>query len=142
MLRFVLVVFLMMFIVTGQVFAHGEKDTAAAVLLGLVIPGGGQIYNEQYTKALISIGGIIVGGTLYGAASSYSSGNGQRRAGLVIAGGAWIYSLLDAAWSADRINKRTRRFGHLMEFDGDRITVGVDPVTSRNSLGTMVSLRF
>ena len=140
MLRFVLVVFLMMFMVTGQVFAHGEKNTTAAVLLGLIIPGGGQIYNEQYTKALIPIGGIIVGGMVYGNADYPDTR--QQIAGLVIAGGAWIYSLLDAAWSADRINKRTRRFGHLMEFDGDRITVGVDPVASRNSLGTMLTLRF
>ena len=65
----------------------------------------------------------------------------QQRAGLVIAGGAWIYSLFDAAMSADKINQQSR-FGHLMEFDGDRMTVGVDPVVSRNSLGTTLSIRF
>ena len=139
MLRFVLVVFLMMFIVTGQVFAHGEKDTTAALILALIIPGGGQIYNEQHTKALIPIGGIIVGGTMSGTAD-YSD-DVQSIAGFVIAGGAWIWSIFDAPVTADRINKRAR-FGHLMEFDGDRITVGVDPVASRNSLGTMVSPRF
>ena len=137
MLRFVLVVFLMMFIVTGQVFAHGEKDTTAAVLLGLIFPSGGQIYNEQYTKALKIWGGLIVSALIYGNADD----DGIQIVGFAGFAGTWLYSVFDAAMTADRINKRAR-FGHLMEFDGDRITVGVDPVASRNSLGTMVSLRF
>lgn len=136
MLRFVLVVFLMMFIVTGQVFAHGEKDTTAAVLLGLTFPGGGQIYTEQYTKALMVLGGVTVSALMYGA------GNDEVQiVGFAGFAGTWLYGVFDAAMTADRINKRAR-FGHLMEFDGDRITVGVDPVASRNSLGTIVSLRF
>ena len=137
MLRFVLVVFLTMFIVTGQAFAHGAKDPTAALLLGLIIPGGGQIYNEQYEKVLIPIGGIIVGGAVYTSAD-YSE---RQIAGLVIAGGVWIYSLFDAAMSADKINQRSR-FGHLLEFDREDIVLGVDPIVSRNSLGTTMSLRF
>lgn len=141
MLRFVLVVFLMMFIVTGQVFAHGAKDPTAALLLALIIPGGGQIYNEQYPKALIPIGSIIVGSAMYGSADSGSNGDLQRAASFVIAGGAWIWSIFDAPMTADKINQQSR-FGHLMEFDGDRITVGVDPIASRRRLGTTLSLRF
>lgn len=138
MLHFVLVVLLMMSIVTGQVFAHSAKDPAAALTLGILFPGGGQIYNEQPVKALIPWGGFLVGGMVYDNADS-------EIFGIAIAYCGWIYSLFDAAMSADKINieyHRRNRFGHLMEFDGDRVTVGVDPVTSRNRVGTMLSVRF
>ena len=142
MLRFVLVVFLMMFIVTGQVFAHGAKDPTAALFLGLIIPGGGQIYNEQPEKAIIPIASIVGAVLISTVRYDYNEFPDSMKAiSLLIAGGAWIWSIFDAPMTADKINQQ-RRFGHLMEFDGDRITLGVDPVASRNSLGTMVSVRF
>ena len=137
MLRFVSVAFLMIFVATAQVSAHGKKDTAAAVLLAF--PGGGQIYNGQPAKAVAVWGGLTLSGLFY-----YENGDNndfERIAGLAALWGIWFYSLCDAAITADKINQQTR-FGHLMEFDSDRTTLGIDPITSRNRFGTMLSLRF
>ena len=51
------------------------------------------------------------------------------------------YGALDAIISANKINRQSG-FGHLIEFDGDRVTFGVDPVASRKRLGTVLTLRF
>ena len=146
MLRFVLVVFLMMFMVTGQVFAHSAKDPTAALFLALMIPGGGQIYNEQPEKAAYPIG-CIAGALVINTVKIDHQGFPDliRGLSLLAAGGAWIWSIFDAPMTADKINlqyHQRNRFGHMMEFDGDRVTLGVDPVVSRNSLGTTLSVRF
>ena len=146
MLRFVLVTFLMVFVATAQVSAHGAKDPTAALMLALIIPGGGQIYNEQPEKAVIPIGSIV-GAVVINTTSLDNQEFPDLIKGLslLVAGAAWIWSIFDAAMSADKINieyHRRNRFGHLMEFDGDQVTVEVGPVTSGNRVGTMVSVRF
>ena len=111
-------------------------------MLALIVPGGGQIYNEQPEKAVIPIVSIV-GALAINTVSFSNQGFPDLIKGLslLIGGAAWIWSIFDAPMTADKINQQ-RRFGHLMEFDGDRITLGVDPVASRNSLGAMVSVRF
>ena len=141
MLRFVLVAFLIVFVATAQVSAHSAKDPVAALMLGLIFPSGGQIYNEQYEKVPWIWGGLIGSVAVVGSAEDSDE---QRIAGIVVFVGTWLFSIFDAAMSADKINieyHRRNRFGHLMEFDGDRVTLGVDPLTS-HSVGTMLSLRF
>ena len=137
MLRFVLVASMIFFVAAASVSAHGEKDTTAAVLLGVIFPSGGQIYNEQYTKALMVWGGITVSALIYGSADN----DEMQIVGFAGFAGVWLYSLFDAAMTADKINQRSR-FGHLLEFDKEEIVLGVDPIVSRNSLGTTLSLRF
>ena len=61
MLRFILIACLMVFVVTLQVSASNRKDPAIAGFLSAVIPGGGQFYNGHPEKALIPIGGLVVG---------------------------------------------------------------------------------
>ena len=134
MLRFVLVVFLMVFVATAHVSAHGAKDPMVALTLGILIPGGGQIYNGQPAKALIPIGGLAIGALVFDRADN-------EAAGVVIFAGTWIWSIFDGPMSADKINQRNR-FGHLLEFDKEQIVLGVDPIVSRHSLGTTVSVRF
>ncbi len=62
---------------------------------------------------------------------------------MLLLGGA-IWSLIDAPMSANRINRQNRQFsyGHLIQLDGDSTALGIDPVTSRNRLGTVLTLRF
>ncbi len=64
--------------------------------------------------------------------------------GYVLLLGGAIWSLVDAPMSANRINRQNQgvSYGHLIELGSDRATVGIDPVTSRNGLGTMLTLRF
>ncbi len=57
-------ILLISFVLTpGFSFAKEGKDERIATSLSLLIPGGGQIYNEQYVKGAII--GLIEGGTIY-----------------------------------------------------------------------------
>lgn len=58
--------------------------------------------------------------------------------------GLFVWSLIDAPMSANRINRQNLwvSHGHLIELDGGRAALGIDPVTSRNRLGTVPTLRI
>ncbi len=156
MLRKIFVACLMISVVTLQVPVSAKKDPAIAGFLSAVLPGGGQFYNGEPGKAVIPIGGAIAFLSLYhlayedgGSFSLYGGfdddiDNDDYLAviGTVIILATQTYGVLDAISSANKINRRGRQFGHTIEFDGDRTTLGVDPIASRNRLGTMVSLRF
>ena len=136
--------------------AIGKKKNPM-VALGLSFPmiGAGQFYNGQYTKGVIQLGAAVVG---LGFTLSASGDNEDRPDGnldvdeddwmsvpgyLLLFGGA-IWSLIDAPMSANKINQQNQveSFGHLLQLDGDRATLGIDPVASRNGLGTLLTLRF
>lgn len=136
--------------------AIGKKKNPM-VALGLSFPmiGTGQFYNGQYVKGTIQLGAAVVG---LGFTLSASGDNEDRPDGnldvdeddwmsvpgyLLLFGGA-IWSLIDAPMSANKINKQNQveSFGHLLQLDGDRATLGMDPVASRNGLGTQITLRF
>ena len=129
MRRFV-VTLLLTFIVTMPVFGHSKKDPSAALMLALLVPGGGQIYNGQGEKALIPIAGIGLGALMWRA-----DDESIHFLGGIIAIGAWVYSVFDAPMTADKINleyHKPKGFGHLMEFEVDKVTVGFDPVTAQD----------
>ena len=159
MLRLILVACLMVSVVTSQVFASGRKDPLTAFILSAAVPGGGQFYNEQPQKAVIPIGGLVTLIGLWYLAAEDGDGFTSDppfyiprydpdvddddylvAVGLLVFLGTQTYGALDAIISANKINRGG--FGHLMEFDGDRTTLGVDPIASRNKLGTMLTLRF
>ena len=139
-----------------RMHAIGKKKNPM-VALGLSFPiiGAGQFYNGQYTKGVIQLGAAIVG---LGLTLSASGDNQDQPDGnldvdsddwmsvpgyLLLFGGA-IWSLIDAPMSANRINQQsqTASFGHLFQLDGDRTMLGMNPVASRNGLGTLFTLRF
>ncbi len=136
--------------------AIGKKKNPM-VALGLSFPmiGAGQFYNGQYVKGTIQLGAAVVG---LGFTLSASGDNEDRPDGnldvdeddwmsvpgyLLLFGGA-IWSLIDAPMSANKINQQNQveSFGHLFQLDGDRATLGLDPVASRSGLGTLLTLRF
>ena len=148
MLRFTLIACLISFVATSQVSASGKKEPVTAAILSLVIPGAGQFYNEQPGKALIPLAGLATFIGLYYSAVEdndviwdHDGDDGRASVGFLVYLGTQAYGVFDAYTSANKIN-RQRKFGHLIEFDGDRTTLGVDPVASRNRLGTMLTLRF
>ena len=132
-----------------------KKNPMVALGLSFPIVGAGQFYNGQYTKGVIQLGAAIAG---LGFTLSASGDNQDRPDGnldvdkdnwmsvpgyLLLFGGA-IWSLIDAPMSANRINQQSQAasFGHLFQLDGDRATLGMDPVASRNGLGTLLTFRF
>ena len=132
-----------------------KKNPMVALGLSFPIVGSGQFYNGQYIKGVAQMGAAVVGlGLVLSAGGDNTDSpdgnldvdNDDWRSipGYVLLVGGTIWSLIDAPMSAKRINRQNMQFsyGHLIELDGERTTVGIDPVTSRNRLGTVLTLRF
>lgn len=88
-----------------------KKEPVMAFAFSFLIPGAGQCYNGQAAKGAIFFGGYLTGWGLLakGFAESFSSdnsGNGPAGIGLVLMGGSWIISMIDAQASARDINHR------------------------------------
>ena len=132
-----------------------KKNPMVALGLSFPIVGSGQFYNGEYTKGVVQLGAAIVGlGLVLSAGGdNVDEPDGNRDAdnddwrsipGYVLLFGGAIWSLIDAPMSANRINRQNQRFSHahLIQFDGDRTALGIDPVTSYKRLGTVLALRF
>ena len=140
-----------------------KKNPWIAFGLSLPVPGAGQVYNEQLGKGAIQFGVAVVGfGLMFSAVEdSYYyrwEGNYYRRwidpdpddddwkalLGLSLWFGSHLWSIIDAPVSANRINQQSQQpyYGHLIELGGSRAALGVDPIVSRNRLGTRLTLHF
>ena len=111
-----------------------EKSPGVALFLSFVFPGLGQHYNGDHQKGIVH-GVIAVAGVGMalgpGIQGSWREPEGTTKwyaAGLLTLVAVELWSVVDAATSAERINReaREREFGHLMEFQSDRYVIGVD----------------
>lgn len=141
--------------VLGSLTFSQKKNPMVALGLSFPIVGSGQFYNGEYTKGVAQMGAALVGlGLVLGAGGDDSDNFGRNRdtdngdwkkiPGYMLFFGGAIWSLIDAPMSANRINRQNQgvSHGHLIELDGDRAIVGIDPVTSDKGLGTVFTLRF
>ena len=136
-----------------------EKEPWLAFALSFVLPGTGQFYNDQYTKGALQLGAVIAGAGLVfvGVQDNYKAWDGpwidpdQDNNRVGVPGGilwacAHLWSMIDAPLSAIRINEQHQQpdpaYGHLLEFDSDRITLGVDPVVWLDRSGAKLTLHF
>ena len=144
-----------------------EKEPWLAFALSLVMPGTGQFYNDQYTKGIVQLGAVAAGAGLVfiGVRDNYKAygrdadgnpfyhwtdpeGNNKTMAlpGGILWACAHVWSVIDAPLSAIRINEQSQQpdpeYGHLLEFDGDRVTLGVDPVVWPDRSGARLTLHF
>jgi hypothetical protein len=80
-----------------------KKSPLTAFLMSLLVPGGGQFYNDQILKGGIMLTAFAVG---VGASVELDSNDkhGLAAAGLCMTAGIWAYSMADAVISAERIN--------------------------------------
>ena len=150
----------------GQVRVK-KKEPWLAFVLSFLMPGTGQFYNEHYTKGVVQFSAVAAGAglVLIGVRDNYKAygldvdgnpfyhwtdpeGNNRTRA---LPGGilwlcAHLWSVIDAPISAIRINGQSQQsdpvYGHLLEFDGDRVTLGVDPVVWPDRSGARLTLHF
>ena len=130
---------------------RGKKNVYGAVALSFFIIGTGQIYNGQPLKGVGQMGLAVAGYRLVlsGSGDDYedyyfgksNSNTAKLAVGLVLWGGTWIWSIVDAGMTASRINKENQ-YGHLIELGDDRVTFGVDPIVQPNRLGTMLTFHF
>ena len=135
------------------------KEPWLAFALSFVLPGTGQFYNDQYTKGAVQLGAVMagVGLVFVGVEDNYKAWDGpwidpdQDNNQIGVPGGIlWacthLWSVIDAPLSAIRINEQSQQpdptYGHLLEFDSDRVTLGVDPIVWPNSSGARLTLHF
>lgn len=78
-----------------------------AFLISYIIPGGGQFYNGEIGKGIGFMGAFIVGmGLIYVGAWNQEEDNGVLLdSGFILTAGSYIWQLLDAPISANRINR-------------------------------------
>ena len=150
--------------------SQSRKSPVLAFTLSAVIPGAGQLYNNEYwPKGAIQTGlfaaGIAVALSLgtestynasaytdnsyYGTYTYYRYNDGSSvttwlYVGIGVAAGAWLWSVIDAPFSAGRINSgnRASRYGHMIEISGQDYVVGIDPAATINGGGAKIVLHF
>ena len=134
---------LLILITAFPVSAHqdpfAKKNPVIASVLSLCMVGGGQFYNDQYTKgAMFYTAGLIGSGMfVFSAIDDYNHGsdidqdNGRGLVGLVIWSVAITASSIEAYYAAKKINERIERFD-----------LSIKPYTSPKARGAMLSLRF
>ena len=117
MIRFVVVSILLLFVFTSVGISEIEtrRDPVVAGICSMVISGGGQAYNGQWSKGIICFSTTVIG---WGIALSSLEENpdgelevtdGQEGGfliGALIGLGAHVYSIIDAPMTAKKINKR------------------------------------
>jgi hypothetical protein len=101
--------------------AHaGCKDPGTSTLLSVVVPGGGQLYSGETNKGLALLGGGMAGLILGVAMTSSSVGvscdddfscqddtnYAPMALGYLTYFGTWIYGIIDADDSANRMNAK------------------------------------
>jgi|GEM_PF-1947262 hypothetical protein len=141
-----------------------RKEPHTAFHMSCFLPGAGQFYNEEAGKGLLQLGLFIGGlavaiseapeegwvevyspGGLYLGTELRSEGDESACvAGLLVAGGAWLWSVLDAPGGAERWNRR-----HGLALYEDPLghqTLAVEPVLfggkTQDSSGVQVAYRF
>lgn len=135
-----------------------KKHPILAATMSMVLPGLGQFYTEEYGAGFGYVLVTVVGTAFWVAGKNdrftfwsikrdvgitdYEVRNSwQSCVGSALWGAALVNSAMNAYKSAKQMNERNQQ-AHLFQRDGDRFTVGIDAITSRKRLGTMVSLRF
>ena len=127
-------------------FKKSEKSPGLALALSFLIAGGGQVYNEEYNKAIAH---FVVAVVSFGMMRSGLEDNfgdidvdgddGIAGFGALIYLSNWIYGMVDAHQSATRINAERRNNPGISIID-DRLFL--EPYSSRKERGAMLSLRF
>jgi TM2 domain-containing membrane protein YozV len=137
------------------------KSPTTAFLLSLVLPGGGQYYNGQYTKGAIMTGTAVAGVVLILAAgyedifvyspdyywASYGYWTTESTTwltvGTVLVVGSSIWSMIDAPITANKINERNNAtMGHMFEIGTEQYIVGCDLVPTKQGLRLSTTLHF
>lgn len=114
--------------------SYKEKNPFVAFGWSFLIVGGGQIYNGEYGKAALQLGTVLTGSTLFYLGTSDEAILG----GAFLVLGGWIWTLVDAPISANRINRENERasYGHLIQRDYNNFSLGLD-FSSQNYTPTL-----
>ena len=128
-----------------------RKEPASACCLSCIIPGLGQFYNDEPDKGCTQFGMFSAGmgvAFVIAVVDRFNSNGGDSSdtshavfyGSLGVAAFAWLWSMIDAAESANAINERNEKqqHGHLMELND----MGIGSIVGRKMYGAKVTLRF
>lgn len=97
----------------------GYKDPSTATIMSVIIPGGGHLYSGETTKGAmilgVGLGGLVLGTALSAESVGIDCTDDFRAcedntsylpiaAGYLLYLGSWVYGIMDASDSADRMN--------------------------------------
>jgi hypothetical protein len=89
--------------------AYRKKNVFLAMIMSAFIPSSGQFYNGEVQKGVLMAALVAGGLTVHFISSEEGDKAVLGDPGLVIAAGAWIWSMFDAPVSAHRINMERAR---------------------------------
>jgi TM2 domain-containing membrane protein YozV len=138
----------------------GPKNTGVAFVLSWLVPGAGQVYNNQPIKGAIQFGICATGYILfatqlpytkdvyvdYGSYSTWEErdfGNaGTAWTGFAVALGCHIWSMIDAPVTASRLNKKLGYSFNQINID-DNLTISMMPTASeRGRIAPKLALTY
>ena len=129
-----------------------DKNPALAFLFSAALPGLGQIYNDEVNTGFILMGGTIVSSTIF---YVFSESNRDEYlpltfAGLLGASFCYLYSIIDATYTASKITNENmrkralmrRKYNHAYEFDTNNSTLGLDLGSNHNGMVLNLTYHF
>ena len=126
-----------------------ERNPALAFACSAIMPGLGQMYNNQSGAGV----GIFVGFGIAMGIGISSDGYDQedlQRGGFIIAGAVWLYSILDAVFTTESITKESREKKALLRRKNSELgymfdngsTLNLEPYMKGEAVGLNFSYSF
>jgi TM2 domain-containing membrane protein YozV len=117
------------------------KSPALAFSLSFITPGTGQFYNGQVGKGILQFGVTIPCAVIAILNADDPTNFSAIASG--IAGTAYLWSVIDAPISANKINKKHKsKYGHLFEYENGKKTLGIDLGMCDRIITTELTLYF
>lgn len=140
--------------VTEEDIIPSEKNPALAFVCSLIIPGLGQMYNEEVDKGFLLLGGAF-GGILVTSVTATSANYSENSVpipavGLLIYAFCSLYSIIDAPITANQITKtsrlrnafRAKKLSSITYTTENDISVDLSPYLHQSSVGIQLNVSF
>lgn len=126
-----------------------ERNPALAFACSAIMPGLGQMYNNQSGAGFGFLGGVVVGLGI----ASYGEGEDEpdvRTAGYLLSGAVWVVSIFHAVFTAESITNESREKKALLRrkntelgfmFDNGS-TLNLEPYMKGEAVGLNFSYSF
>lgn len=130
-----------------QTALKNKKNPVVSFALSFLVVGTGQMYNGEREKATLhwAVAGVSIALIYFGlednraGRSDPDGDNDIAMFGIIAALSNWIYSMVEAPISAERINAERQNNPGSSIIDNRLM---LEPYTSRETRGAMLSLRF
>ena len=122
----------------------GKKNGGTALVLSLLVVGGGQFYNGEVGKGLLMLTGAVIGVGLisssqgmYYTQEELDQAKSRQTLGALLWLGSALWSVIDAPISSNRIN-RQNGYAHLLQHG----KAGLDIAYNRDILSAQFTFHF